>query len=149
MALTGEITSVPNRISVLLIEDNPADVTLMRRAMADCTAPFDLEVARDGEEAAARLFGPETNLPQLIILDLNLPRIDGHTILARLRKSDSSTAHIPVVVVSSSQNPADIEQSYLLGANAYMSKAADLDEFENQVRQICQIWIEPLSRIQP
>jgi two-component system, chemotaxis family, response regulator Rcp1 len=146
MNLTGETGGVPNRVSVLLIEDNPADVTLMRHALMGCTAPFDLEVAKDGEEASSRLFGPEARLPQLIILDLNLPRIDGHTILARLRKSDSRTAHIPVVVVSSSQNPADIEQSYLLGANAYMSKPANLDEFENHIRQICQIWIEPLSR---
>ena len=145
--MSGATADVSNRVAVLLIEDNPADVTLMRQALKECPAPFDLEVASDGEEAVARLFGSDASLPHLIILDLNLPRIDGHTILARLRKSDSTTAHIPVIVVSSSQNPADIEQSYLLGANAYMSKPANLNEFEDHVRQICRIWIEPISRI--
>ena len=146
--MSEERADASNRVSVLLIEDNPGDVTLMREALKGCTVPFDLEVASDGGEAAARLFGSDASLPQLIILDLNLPGIDGHTILARLRKSDSRTARIPVIVVSSSQNPADIEQSYLLGANAYMSKPADLNELEDHARQICRIWIEPLSRMQ-
>ena len=145
--MSGVTAEASNRVAVLLIEDNAGDVTLMREALKDCSCSLDLEVARDGEEAAARLFGADASLPQLIILDLNLPGIDGHTILARLRKSDSRTAHIPVIVVSSSQNPSDIEQSYLLGANAYMSKPSNLNQFEDHARQICRIWIEPISRI--
>jgi len=135
--------AVPRTIEVLLVEDNPADLMLTREAIKEWQVPAQLQVAVDGVEALAMLrrHGPYESVarPDLILLDLNLPRKDGREVLAEL-KADVSLRSIPVVVLTTSQADPDIRRCYELNANAYVVKAADLDQFFRTMHSIEEFW---------
>jgi CheY-like chemotaxis protein len=131
-------------MEVLLIEDNPGDVRLTREAFRDAATPINLHVASDGVEALAFLGrqGPHANSPRpdLILLDLNLPRMDGREVLASI-KEDDSLKSIPTIILTSSHAETDIVRSYHLQANAYLCKPLQLDEFETLVTSASDFWL--------
>jgi CheY-like chemotaxis protein len=127
-------------LRVLLVEDDPGDVLLVREAFADSTmVTVALEVASDGVEALAllRQAGDHagTPTPDLILLDLNLPRMDGREVIAEI-KDDPKLRVIPIVVLTTSEAEEDVMGSYALHANAYVTKPAEFDRFVEVVRQI-------------
>lgn len=137
------MADVPQRLSVLLVEDNPADVYLARMFLSRCGAHVDLQVAGDGVEAL-ELLGLEGNggrrvQPQLILLDLNLPKVDGWVLLRRL-KTDATLKRIPVVVLSSARSESEIQRCYELHASAFVSKLDDPNSVENQFRELARFW---------
>ena len=129
---------------VLLVEDSPGDVRLTREAFRDANMAVRLHVASDGVEAMAflRQEGEHADAPRpdFILLDLNLPRMDGREVLARI-KEDESLKTIPTVILTTSDAEADIVKSYQLRANAYLSKPVQLDAFEGLVRSISDFWL--------
>ncbi|MET9730502.1 response regulator [Streptomyces sp. NPDC006458] len=131
-------------IEVLLVEDDPGDELMTREAFEDNKIGNTLHVVRDGEEALDFLYrrGAHTQAPtpDLILLDLNLPKYDGRQVLERV-KSDPDLAHIPVVVLTTSSAEEDILRSYKLHANAYVTKPVDLDQFIAAVRQIDEFFV--------
>ncbi len=131
-------------VHVLLVEDNPADVRLTREVLADGKITNTLHVVADGEQAMAflRNQAPYTSAPRpdLILLDLNLPRKDGREVLAEV-KSDPSLKIIPVVILTTSRSDRDILESYNLHANCYISKPVDLHQFMEVVRTIEDFWL--------
>jgi two-component system, chemotaxis family, response regulator Rcp1 len=130
-------------IEILLVEDNPADVDLTQETLAYAKIRNRLHVVNDGEDALAFLRRQgrykEAIRPDLILLDLNLPRKDGREVLAEL-KADPELKAIPVVVLTSSDAEKDVVRSYDLGANCYVTKPVDLDQFANVVRTIEDFW---------
>ncbi|MET7386328.1 response regulator [Streptomyces sp. NPDC005385] len=132
-------------IDVLLVEDDPGDELMTREAFEDNKIGNTLHVVRDGEEALDFLYkrGAHTGAPQpdLILLDLNLPKYDGRQVLEQI-KSDPALAHIPVVVLTTSAAEEDILRSYKLHANAYVTKPVDLDQFIAAVRQIDDFFVQ-------
>lgn len=135
----------PTPIEILLVEDNPGDVRLTREALREAKVRNNLSVAADGVEALNFLdtrgghgAGP---LPDLILLDLNLPRKSGREVLEQI-KQDPRLKHVPVVILTTSQAEADILESYRLRANAYVTKPVDLDQFLKVVRTIEEFWLE-------
>jgi len=127
-------------MKLLLVEDNLGDVGLVREALTSCGARAELHVARDGLEALQRLNG-ESGLPDLILLDLNLPRMDGRELLARL-KGDPELHRIPVIVFTSSNAPKDVAKAYELHANAYMVKPLDLAGIERVIGLFSEFWLK-------
>jgi len=129
---------------VLLVEDSPGDVRLTQEAFRDASTSVHLHVAVDGVEAMAflRRQGPHAHAPRpdLILLDLNLPRMDGREVLAYI-KGDDNLKTIPTIILTTSDAEADIVQSYQLQANCYLSKPVQLDEFESLVRSINDFWL--------
>ncbi len=132
---------------ILLVEDNPSDVDLTRRAFERGRLANELVIARDGQEALDYFFGPggaagaaPDRLPELVLLDLKLPRVDGHEVLRRIR-SDPRTRRIPVVVMTTSQEEQDIAQSYDLGANSYVRKPVDFSQFSLAIQQLGLYWL--------
>lgn len=128
---------------VLLVEDNPGDVDLTREALEEANPRVRLAVARDGEEALAvlRREGAHAGVPRpdLILLDLNLPRLDGHGVLAAV-KADPALRTIPVVVLTSSAAEQDVARAYGLSANCYVTKPLVLEQFLDVVRGIDRFW---------
>lgn len=136
---------IPNckSIEVLLVEDNPGDVRLITEALKDARIHVHISVAQDGVEAL-KLLRREGKyataaLPDLILLDLNLPKMNGHEVLASI-KQDGDLRRIPVVIVTSSKADQDIEASYNLHANCFVSKPVDLDQFFKVVEAIRDFW---------
>jgi CheY-like chemotaxis protein len=131
-------------IQILLVEDDPGDVLITREAFADNKVRNELSVVSDGEAAMAFLRREEefadAPRPDLILLDLNLPRKAGHEVLAEI-KSDSDLQRIPVVVLTTSDAEEDILRSYDLHANAYVTKPVDFDRFLDVVRQIDDFFV--------
>lgn len=132
-------------IEILLVEDNPGDVVLVREAFAEAHIANTLHVAKDGEEAMRYLRKEanhaEARRPDLVILDLNLPRKDGREVLADV-KGDPDLRSIPVIVMTSSSAEEDIVRSYDLHANAYVTKPLDIDQFLIAVRRIEDFWLQ-------
>ncbi len=132
-------TPVPAPIDVLLVEDDPADELITREAFQDNKIGNTLYVVRDGQEALDFLFRrgqyQDAVRPDLILLDLNLPKYDGREVL-QVIKNDEGLASIPVVVLTTSSAEEDILRSYRLHANAYVTKPVDLDQFVAAIRQI-------------
>lgn len=127
--------------TVLLVEDNADDEQLTLRAMRQSEVPNIIRVARDGAEAVEHLFGPGAHrLPDLVLLDLKLPKVSGLEVLKRIR-SEESTKSMPVVVLTSSDEERDILETYRLGANSYIRKPIDFDEFIDAVRQLGVYWL--------
>jgi two-component system, response regulator len=127
--------------TILLVEDNADDEQLTLRAMRQSEVPNIIRVARDGAEALDHLFGPASSrLPDLILLDLKLPKISGLEVLQKLR-AEEKTKSLPVVVLTSSDEERDILESYSLGANSYIRKPVDFDEFIDAVRQLGVYWL--------
>ena len=129
-------------VDILLVEDNPGDVRLLREVFGTCATTNHLVVARDGVEAMELIRqGLRQNWrPDLILLDLNLPRKDGREVLLEL-KEDPELRKIPVVVLSSSRAERDISQSYELHASCHIVKPFDLSSFVRVVRSIEQFWL--------
>jgi CheY-like chemotaxis protein len=132
-------------IEILLVEDNAPDVRLTLEALKDAKVRNNLHVAHDGVEAMAflRKEGDFKDVPRpdLILLDLNLPRKDGREVLNEI-KSDERLEHIPVVVLTTSQAEQDIIRSYHLRANAFITKPVDLDQFFRVVKTIDEFWLQ-------
>ena len=128
---------------VLMVDDNPADVDLAREALKERSHRSQIATVGDGEEALAFLqkrgIHAEKPRPDLIVLDLNLPKKDGRTVLAEI-KSDPGLHGIPVVVFSTSRLSSDISRSYELGANCYVNKPGNLNEFFAAVKAIEEFW---------
>jgi CheY-like chemotaxis protein len=138
-------------ITILLVEDDPGDVVLVREAFEHDKVRNELRVASDGVYALEQLRDPERALPDLILLDLNLPRMDGRELLAEIRK-DPRLTWIPVVVLTTSEAEADIVRSYELHANAYVTKPVDLNRFLQVVQEIDNFFVTVVklpSRTQP
>ena len=129
---------------VLLVEDSPGDVRLTQEAFRDANRSIHLHVASDGVEAMAFLRNEGAHLhaprPDIILLDLNLPKMDGREVLAHI-KADESLKAIPTVILTTSDAEVDIVKSYQLHANCYLSKPVQLDEFENLVKSINDFWL--------
>src|SRR5579862_4100940 len=129
---------------VLLVEDSPGDVRLTQEAFRDANTAVKLHVATDGVEAMAFLkqegFQAAAPRPDLILLDLNLPKMDGREVLAQI-KEDTVLKMIPTVILTTSVAEADIEKSYQLQANCYLNKPVELDEVENLVKSINDFWL--------
>jgi chemotaxis family two-component system response regulator Rcp1 len=131
-------------LEVLLVEDSPGDVRLTREALKDAKVHINLHVAPDGAEAMAFLKreGDYANVPRpdLILLDLNLPKKDGREVLAEIKESESLKS-IPVVILTTSASEEDILRSYRLHANCYITKPVDLDGFLKVVHSIDNFWL--------
>ena len=134
----------PRAIDILLVEDNPGDVRLTREVLADSKIRNRLFVVGNGEEAIAALRREgqyrDSPRPDLILLDLNLPRKDGREVLADI-KADPELAVIPVVILTSSAAEEDVLRSYNLQANCYVTKPMDLREFVKVVKNIEEFWL--------
>jgi chemotaxis family two-component system response regulator Rcp1 len=132
-------------VQLLLVEDSPGDVRLTLEAFRDANTSVHLHVATDGVEAMAFLRHEGVHVaaprPDLILLDLNLPKLDGREVLA-LIKEDNVLKTIPTVVLTTSVAEADVFTSYKLHANCYLNKPVQLDEFEGLVRSINEFWLE-------
>ena len=120
---------------VFLVEDNPADVLLTRQALSKYPIPVMIRVAKDGEQALMTLQAPEFK-PNLIILDLNMPRVDGHTVLERYKSKD-----VPVVIFSSGGDEAEIQRALALGAREYVKKPIGFRPFVEAVSGIVDRWL--------
>ncbi|HUZ74958.1 MAG TPA: response regulator [Stellaceae bacterium] len=131
-------------IEILLVEDNAGDVRLTREALRDGHVHNNLTVAKDGVEALAMMRREpehgEAPRPDLVLLDLNLPRMDGRQVLAEL-KNDPELRRIPVVVLTTSKAEEDVLRSYDLHANSYITKPVDLDQFMKVVQTINEFWL--------
>jgi CheY-like chemotaxis protein len=136
--------TVGQPIEILLVEDNPADVRLTQEALREGKVKNRLSVARDGADALSflRREGPyhDAPRPDLILLDLNLPKKDGREVLSEI-KADAHLRRIPVVVLTTSSAEADILKSYELHANCYITKPVDLDQFVKVVKSIDDFWL--------
>ena len=132
-------------INVLLVEDSPGDIRLTQEAFRAANSDIRLHVAMDGVEALAFLEqqGEHADAPRpdLILLDLNLPKKDGREVLKQIR-GDERLKSIPTVILTTSDAVTDINQSYKLQANSYLSKPVQLDKFESVVRSINDFWFE-------
>jgi CheY-like chemotaxis protein len=133
---------------ILLVEDNPGDVQLTQEAFRDVSRPINMHVAVDGVEAMAFLRREGTNAgaprPDLILLDLNMPKMDGREVLARI-KADDSLRTIPTIILTTSEAEEDILKSYQLHANCYLTKPVQWDEFENLVTSIDDFWLSKVK----
>ena len=132
---------------ILLVEDNPDDVELTRLAFAEAGEPHRLHVVSDGAEAVDYLLRrgrhasrDADDLPALVLLDLNLPRLDGREVLQAIR-ADDATRCLPVVVLTTSAEPGDVDKAYALGANSYIQKPVEFDRFVEVVRQVGRYWL--------
>lgn len=133
----------PKRIEILLVEDNPADIRLTTEVLKDAKLCNDLQIARDGIEALQYLhregkFAGKPR-PDLVLLDLNLPRLDGRDVLRKI-KEDDDLKRIPVVILTTSDAEQDILNSYDLHANCYITKPVDLEQFSKVVHCIEDFW---------
>ncbi|GHE27376.1 response regulator [Vulcaniibacterium thermophilum] len=132
---------------ILLVEDNPDDVELTRLAFEEAQVANTLTVVRDGAEALDYLFArgryadrDPQDLPSLVLLDLNLPKLDGREVLQAIR-NDERTRALPVVVLTTSAEPFDVEASYTLGVNSYIQKPVDFNQFVWAVKQVGLYWL--------
>jgi CheY-like chemotaxis protein len=135
-------------VQLLLVEDSPGDVRLTQEIFRDANSAVQVHVAADGIEAMAFLRQEGEHVaaprPDLILLDLNLPRLDGREVLA-LIKEDSALKSIPTVVLTTSKAEVDIVKSYQLHANCYLTKPAHLDDFESLVAKINDFWLDKVK----
>lgn len=131
-------------IQVLLVEDSPGDVRLTQEAFRDANRGIHLHVANDGVEAMAFLKHEgrfvDAPRPDLILLDLNLPRMDGREVLAHIKENEDLKT-IPTVILTTSESESDIARSYQLQANCYLTKPVQLDAFEALVKSINDFWL--------
>ena len=133
--------SVKMAKEILLVEDNPDDAELTRIAFAEAGIDYRLHVVGDGVQALAYLRScAPTELPSLVLLDLNLPKLNGREVLEAIR-ADPATRSLPVVVLTTSAEPFDVDTVYELGANSYIQKPVEFERFVDVVRQIGLYWL--------
>ncbi|MDT7538721.1 MAG: hypothetical protein QOI82_2306 [Actinomycetota bacterium] len=125
---------------ILLVEDSVADVEMTLEALADAKVANDVTVVRDGASAIALLLDATQPKPDLVILDLNLPRMSGHEVLSRMR-NDDRLRRIPVAVLTTSSAESDVAKTYDLGANCFLTKPVDIDQFVHVVQSIDDFWL--------
>lgn len=129
---------------ILLVEDNPGDVLLIRKGLERAGFANPVDVAGDGEEAMARLERrppfEEEPLPDLVLLDINLPKLDGHEVLRRIKESEH-LRRLPVVMLTSSDADTDVARAYDKHANAYLTKGFDLEELGETIRGLSRFWL--------
>jgi two-component system response regulator len=125
---------------VLLVEDNPADVKLTQRAFKKNNIMNEIIVAEDGARAIELLGDAGAPLPQMVLLDLKLPKVDGLEVLKSIRQNDR-TRLLPVIILTSSREEADLIRGYSLGANSYIQKPVDFEQFSEAVRQLGLYWL--------
>ena len=135
-------TGVSNPIEILLVEDNPGDVRLIKEVFKDAKIYNNMQVAYDGEAAMEilRMDDGNTIFPDLILLDLNLPKKDGREVLREI-KGDDCLKCIPVVILTTSNAEEDLIETYKMNANCYITKPVDLDQFINVVKSIENFWL--------
>lgn len=138
-------TNSGNAIRILLVEDNPADVRLTMEALKEAKIANGLKVVKDGVEALEYLRKQgryrDATLPDLILLDLNLPRMDGREVLAQI-KADPKLSRIPIVILTTSKAEEDVIRTYELHANCYVTKPVDFEQFAQVVKSIEHFWFE-------
>ncbi len=132
-------------VQILLVEDNPDDVLITRRALDRSRVVNDLHVARDGQEAMDFIFrqgdfGQDTPRPDLVLLDVNLPKANGMEVLSQIR-SHSDTSVIPVIMLTASAREEDVVKSYSLGSNTYIQKPVEFEKFLHALEVLGQYWI--------
>ncbi|MFB9315778.1 response regulator [Nocardioides plantarum] len=127
-------------VQILLVEDSLADVELTLDALSDARVSHEVTVIRDGASALDHLRAHRENPPDLMILDLNLPRLSGHEVLAAMQ-ADELLHRIPVAVLTTSAAESDVMRTYDLGGNCFLTKPADIDEFTHVVRSIEDFWL--------
>ncbi|SRR5579885_3113168 len=139
---------MPTAHAILLVEDNAADVEITRRALRESAAPVELIVVRDGQEAVDYLLrqgshaaAPRWRRPDLILLDLNLPRLTGREVLERLRATEALRS-VPVVVLTTSKRPEDVRAVYAAGANTYIEKPQEFRDFVEVLRTVRRYWLD-------
>ncbi len=136
------VRSLVRPLEILLIEDNEADIYILKHSLGKLKAPTNLKIARDGKEALeliSSMSSENSDIPDLILLDLNLPKRSGHEILKKV-KSDSRFSQVPVVVLSTSNDRNDIEKSYALNANTFITKPLNQKDFENAIAVVIEYW---------
>lgn len=129
-----------NRLPILLVEDNPDDVALTQRALKKAKIANELVVARDGAEAIELLHGARVLRPALILLDLKLPKMSGFEVLKKIRAAEA-TRLLPVVILTSSKEESDLQNGYASGANSYVRKPVDFQEFSEAVERLGLFWL--------
>jgi CheY-like chemotaxis protein len=137
----------PLEVEILLVEDSPADVELTLRALAKHNLANQVHVAKDGAEAL-EFIAHSSNHPKVVLLDLKLPKVSGLEVLRRI-KNEPRTRHLPVVVLTSSREEPDIAEAYRLGANSYIVKPVDFEDFVRAVSEAGLYWLllnEPPNR---
>ena len=142
--MNSKLRTQDKPIEILLVEDNNMDAMLMKQIFKESNFPINLNVTRDGEDALAYLKHEGsysgTAVPDLILLDLNLPKLDGREVLAQI-KGDPRLRDIPTVILTTSEAEADILKSYRLRANSYLAKPIQVSAFENLVKSINEFWL--------
>lgn len=128
-------------VHILLVEDNEGDILLTVEALEEGRIANVIEVARDGQEAMDKLENDflENKLPDLILLDINLPKMNGHEVLEKLKNNDN-LKHIPVIILSTSSSEMDILKSYNNHANCFITKPVEIDEFVKAIESIEDFW---------
>lgn len=140
-----------NRNTILLVEDNPDDQELTRLAFRECSLSYELVVSSDGQDALDYLFSTGNTatsasvLPQLMLLDLKLPKVGGLEVLRQVR-SNARTRALPVIVLTSSGEEQDLHDSHALGVNSYIRKPVSFSEFTDTVRKLARYWLEVNAR---
>lgn len=136
------------KVEILLVEDNPGDIVLIEEAFKEASVPYNLNVVKNGEDAIFYLRHEEsfseTKLPDLILLDLNLPKKSGKEVLSEI-KSDKDLKIIPVIILTTSKNYQDILCSYSLNANCYLVKPVEFEEFLDTVKSIDKFWLTKVN----
>lgn len=127
-------------MKILLVEDSLADIDLTVEALSGAAVPNEVTVVRDGAAALDYLRAAAKELPDLVILDLNLPRMNGHEVLATMR-ADDELRRVPVAVLTTSSAEADVVRTYDLGANCFLTKPVDVDQFVHVVQSIDAFWL--------
>ena len=129
---------------VLLVEDNPADVRLLQEAFRETPEPHEIHTAMDGDEALNFMYRrpgyADKPRPDLILLDINLPKLDGYAVLAAL-KSAPDLMRIPIIMLTSSDSPADILKAYSHGANAYVQKPSNIADYFTVAAEVMRFWM--------
>jgi two-component system response regulator len=148
MTSTEGLTSHLAAHAILLVEDNPADIQITQRAVRESAMPVELIVVRDGQEALDYLLrdgghadDENWRSPTLILLDLNLPRLNGREVLRRIRATPT-LRHVPVVILSTSDRPQDVEDLYAAGANTYINKPREFSRFVEVLKSIQGYWLD-------
>lgn len=139
------------RLTVLLVEDNPRDVRLTERAFEQANVPHELRVVRDGDEALAYLHregdyaaADSSPRPDMILLDLNMPRMGGHELMRHVRQ-DVRFRQVPIIVLTTSGRPDDVRQAYDSGANAYLLKPVEFSRFTEVIGHLASFWLETVE----